>query len=154
MTLLNWVLSAEKCWRSIESCTLQELQMGPLIERGKWQPGPSPGCGESLIQYCSKWPWLLLCWPLFLVTVVHHPLYTMLLQWMSWMRQAIKLELFWNTSAVPATVGALQEIRFLPVGKEAHGTILSPVSRNNAATQENYIMGKWLLKQITLLDHI
>lgn len=61
--LLNWVLSAEKCQRSN-----RELQLWSFIERGQWHLGLSLGPGESLIQFCSKWPWLLLCWLLFLVS--------------------------------------------------------------------------------------
>lgn len=66
--LLNWVLSAEKHQRSSRPCTPQKLHLGLFIEKGKWQPGPSPGCGKSLIQFSSKWPWSLLCCLLFLVS--------------------------------------------------------------------------------------
>lgn len=66
--LLGWVLSTETYWRNIRSCIYQECHMGPLMQKGKWQPGPSLVRGKSLIQLCFKWPWSLLCWLLFLVS--------------------------------------------------------------------------------------
>ena len=66
--LLEWILPRERYWGNIRSCILQEFHMRPLIQKGKWQPGPSLGCGKSLIQLCYKWPWSLVCWLLFLVS--------------------------------------------------------------------------------------
>ena len=66
--LLRWVLPTERYWGNIRSCIFQEFHMGSLIQKGKWQPGPSLGCGKSLIQLCYKWPWSLVCWLLFLVS--------------------------------------------------------------------------------------
>lgn len=59
---------SRKNQRSRRPCAPQELHLGLFIEKGKWQPGPSPGCGKSLIQFSSKWPWSLLCCLLFLVS--------------------------------------------------------------------------------------